>query len=132
MTLSAENPIKFITDLILKVVKDNAFELKEDFYVSIYAEEVVVPEGFHTDLASVPRVPVIYWLVGGRGHKAAVLHDWLYTTLMFDQETCDKLFYYALRASDISHALAWAMYKGVRIGGHTYYNKRLKEFQGSK
>ena len=39
---------------------------------------ITVPEGYTTNFASVPRIPIIFDLVGGYGHAAAVLHDYLY------------------------------------------------------
>ena len=39
---------------------------------------IVVPAGFITDFASVPRLPFVYMFFGGVGDEAAVLHDWLY------------------------------------------------------
>lgn len=41
-------------------------------------KSVVIPEGFETDLASVPRLPIIYTIWGNRAHREAVLHDYLY------------------------------------------------------
>ena len=39
---------------------------------------VVVPFGFETDFASVPRLPLAYWLCGDNAHEAATVHDYLY------------------------------------------------------
>ena len=39
---------------------------------------IVVPAGFITDFASVPRLPFVYTLFGGVGDEAAVLRDLLY------------------------------------------------------
>lgn len=47
------------------------------FDSAILGREIVVPAGFETDYASVPRVPVAYWLTGDTAHAAAVVHDWL-------------------------------------------------------
>ena len=47
-------------------------------YISPSIGRIVIPEGFETDLASVPRVPIIYMMWGGRAHREAVLHDYLY------------------------------------------------------
>lgn len=43
-------------------------------------EKFIVPAGFTTDLASVPKF--LWWILPpfGRHSRAAVLHDWLYTT----------------------------------------------------
>lgn len=40
---------------------------------------VIVPTGFVTDFASVPRIPFVYWLFGGLGDREAVVHDFLYS-----------------------------------------------------
>ena len=37
-----------------------------------------MPAGFVTDLASVPRLPLAWWVAGGRAARPAVLHDWCY------------------------------------------------------
>lgn len=36
------------------------------------------PSGFETDLGSVPRLPLIWWLWGDRAHRECVWHDYLY------------------------------------------------------
>ena len=38
---------------------------------------IVVPAGFDTDFASVPRLPLIYSLTGDTAHASAVIHDYL-------------------------------------------------------
>lgn len=119
-------PVEFLTALNLTVLFDNSFRLLNDFNVALNGINVKVPEGFETDLASVPRLPVIYLAVGGRGHKAAVLHDWIYSTAMFSRLLCDQYFYHALRESGVNYFYAKAMYTGVRIGGGAYYQANLK------
>lgn len=61
---------------------------------------IIVPEGFITDLASIPRIPILYALLGGLGNAAAVVHDFLYTyphkpskdsTITVDRKTADKI-----------------------------------------
>ena len=54
---------------------------------------IVVPGGFITDFASVPRVPIAYLVTGGLGNSAACLHDFLYSDLL----SADEEF---VRASD--------------------------------
>jgi hypothetical protein len=111
---------------------DSKFRLISPFFVSLNGKETIkVPEGFETDLASVPRVPVVYLALGNTGHKAAVLHDWLYATNYFDRATCDKYFYHALRESGISYLNAQAMYLGVRLGGSGPYNFYKKKLESS-
>lgn len=91
---------------------------------------VVVPAEFITDLASVPRAPFAFWLTGGRGTRAAVLHDFPYQfgfwlradggRLYVPKSLADAVFHESLRADPISGAgpvAARFMYAGVRLGG---------------
>ena len=121
--------VRFLTELRLTVLMDNRFRLTHDLWVSLNNSETIkIPEGFETDLASVPRLPIVYVTLGNRGHKAAVLHDWLYATNYFDRATCDYYFYHALRESGIGYIQAQAMYLGVRLGGagaYEFYTKKL-------
>lgn len=82
---------------------------------------LTVPPGFETDFASVPRLPVVFDLVGAYGHAAAVLHDWLYRTCLLPREEADQVFFNALRSSGIARWRAWLMWGGVRIGGASRY-----------
>lgn len=78
---------------------------------------IIVPEGFVTDFASVPRLPVAYFLAGGLAHAAAVVHDWLYTTHKLDRATADEVFKQACIDCGVSPWRAWVMWLGVRAGG---------------
>lgn len=121
--------VEFLSDLILLVLTDESFRLEEPFYVICNTDMVIVPAGFQTDLASVPRLPVIYLAVGGRGHKAAVLHDYLYKTGIYDREVCDGLFYEALVESGVNKFYARMMHSGVRVGGGKIYEFYAKQRQ---
>jgi len=82
---------------------------------------IVVPAGFVTDYASVPRLPLTYTLFGPYGHAAAVIHDYLYATGLYPREVADRVFHRALRASGIARWRAGLMYAGVRVGGAGRY-----------
>lgn len=114
--------IAFITELDTRVLKDNSFRLLNNFVVSVLGQLVIIPEGFETDFASIPRLPFVYRRLGNRGHKAAVLHDWLYATNAYPRNLCDYFFYYALIESGIGYLDAKLMYTGVRLGGADAYN----------
>jgi len=47
-----------------------------DFYFEGHL--ITIPKGFQTDCASVPRLPLIWWLFGDAGEIAAYCHDYLY------------------------------------------------------
>ena len=81
-----------------------------------------VPPGFQTDFASVPRIPLAFFLFGGIGDYAATCHDWLYTTREYPREICDAIFREILVCVDeTSGVRAHAMHMGVRVGGGKAY-----------
>ena len=90
----------------------------------IYAGcRITVPDGFICDGASVPR---FFWRVcgGPRDQKnllAGILHDYLYSTHLFDRELADKIFYETLLEVEKTPWIAWGMWKAVRVGGASRY-----------
>lgn len=87
------------------------------FYSSILRKEIIVPAGFVTDYASVPRLPLMYWLFGDTNHEAAVIHDFLYFTKQTSRKMADRIFKEAAAAIGTSGWRRWLMYAGVRVGG---------------
>lgn len=85
------------------------------------AHTISVPAGFVTDLESLPRLPIVSWLMGDRPvHRAAVLHDYLYrkdSTPHVDRSEADALFLEAMLSTGLSRVFALPFYWGVRIGG---------------
>lgn len=85
------------------------------------ARKLVVPRGYDTDLASVPRVPGVYWRVGNTAVLAAIVHDYLYE---FDphgwgRKVADQVFLEAMTAEEDPPAATtrWIMYRAVRMFG---------------
>jgi hypothetical protein len=94
-------------------------------YSSGVANRVItVPAGFRTDLASVPRLPVIYWLCGGRANKPAVVHDFLYTEGLVARRIADAVFLEAMAVVSVPIIYRVLMWLGVRLGGASHYLKR--------
>jgi hypothetical protein len=87
---------------------------------------IYIPKGFETDYASVPRVPVVYWLVGRLGDPAAVVHDYLYWKQLYSKVLCDQIYYEALLACGVNEQLASLMYAGVVVGGHIAFNRHAR------
>lgn len=87
------------------------------FHSQVAGRLLVVPAGFVSDLASVPRVPGVFDLLGDRFHRAAYVHDWLYTAHPVDRETADRVLREAILASGGSVEQADAYFAGVRLGG---------------
>ncbi|MBF6330090.1 DUF1353 domain-containing protein [Nocardia transvalensis] len=79
-------------------------------------QRFVVPAGFSTDFASVPRVLV--WLIPRYGAytRAAILHDYLSRTGAVSRADADALFRTALGDCGVSVPRRWMMWAGVRSG----------------
>lgn len=115
---------RFLTDLDVRRVRDTSSDgrgtwslLSVFMYESdVLGKTVVVPAGFVTDFASVPRVPVAFLLAGDSGHEAAVIHDWLYYTHEVTRSQADAAFREALVAGGESWR-SWLMWAAVRLGG---------------
>jgi len=85
-------------------------------------EQFIVPEGYVTDFASIPRAA--WSLIGpplGRHARAAILHDWLYDTNgaggRFDREASDRIFLEAMKVLGVNWAKRSLMFRAVRLGG---------------
>lgn len=64
----------------------------------IAGHDIVVPKGFYTDFASVPKNVLTWGLFGGRYVRPAVVHDFLTRQRYFvSREKSDKIFLEAMR-----------------------------------
>lgn len=101
-------------------------------------ESIKVPVGFITDLASVPIPFRNHFPPDGPWVKAAVVHDFLYSTegtgvfrgfRYIDREKpysrleADRIFYEAMLVLGVSKSTAWKMFQGVRLGGERGWGK---------
>lgn len=82
---------------------------------------IVVPAGFVTDFASVPRLPVIYLATADTAHAPAVVHDWLYSSGEVRRSTADKVFLEAMESVGVAWLRRQAMYAAVRLMGGRHY-----------
>ncbi|MEH6436709.1 DUF1353 domain-containing protein [Massilia sp. DD77] len=82
---------------------------------------VVVPSGFVTDFASVPRLPFTFWLFGAVAQEAAVVHDHLYSTGEVSRKLADEVFAEASKACGVSAWRRGPMWLGVRLFGAGRY-----------
>jgi hypothetical protein len=91
-------------------------------------ERFVVPAGFRTDFASVPRV--VTWLIPrfGAYTLAAILHDWLVSTGIrtgaVTARQADGIFRRVMRESGVPVLRRWLMWAGVRWGALTDDRRR--------
>jgi hypothetical protein len=122
--------VHFNSPCLLEPVDGGEWRLHLPFSFTVYAasgasELFTVPEGFITDLASVPRFPGMFMLFGGKARKSAVVHDYLYSTGERPREFADAVFYAAMRHEEPAwrRALMWL---GVRLGGWVFYFTKEK------
>ncbi len=116
---------QFLTPLDLRLVDDQSNDGRGtwltlgtcEYWSEIAGRRLRVPKNFRTDLASVPKLPIAYVLFGGRGSRAAVLHDWLYTCHELPRDVADQVFREALLVTGVPEDLAESMYLAVRLGG---------------
>ena len=120
---------EFLTNLSGNCLDDKVWELaKPLIYQSDIVGKIEVPEGFQTDFASVPRVPIAYALFGDRAHHEAVIHDYLYRTDSVPQASysqANDCFLEAMKVRGKSWFVRYSMYWGVVLGGWTSYHKKL-------
>lgn len=114
--------VEILSDLNTVTLNDSSERLLSDYYVRLDDDYHLIPAGFVTDLASVPRIPIAFLCLGGRGKKAAVVHDWLYATGFYNQRACDFYFYMLLRETGIGFIAARMFLFGLNIGGFKAYN----------
>jgi hypothetical protein len=88
---------------------------------------VRIPKGFQWDGASIPKwAQAIIGKPMGKYALAALLHDWLYQSLILGKSNkgrkrADELFYTVMEQLDISWWRRKAMYRAVRFGGKKAY-----------
>lgn len=114
---------EFRSPLMAQVVDDSTDILATPliFYSAILKREIVVPAGFQTDYASVPRLPFAYWLAGGVAKKAAVIHDYLYRSAESTRAEADAVFREAMSVTGTSWWRRYPMWLGVRLFGGLNY-----------
>jgi hypothetical protein len=110
--------VSFESDVVVREIDDKTWKLVEPLRYSGNRETFVVPDGFETDFASVPRA--FMWLIPtyGRYTKAAILHDFLCEEAKvgrFDRDDADGLFRRAMRELGVSFLRRWLMWGAVAL-----------------
>lgn len=117
--------MRFLSQLDLRAYEPGEWVvLSDQLCIAESGTQYVVPTGFITDLASIPRLLRSVYDINGKSRQAAVLHDYLYCAQLTTRSEADSLFLDALESLGIGWATRWSMYLGVRSGGWVYWNKR--------
>ena len=83
---------------------------------------IIVPIGFVTDFASVPKC---LWSLApsiGRQSKGALIHDWLYTTHLEGRPWIDRVFLEAMDLNGFNHSWGLIYKNMVRALGRSAYD----------
>lgn len=122
----------FLTPLELEYIDGHLWEIKAPFEYRVGHEfsetMVVIPDGFITDFASVPRFLWPLLPPTGPYGKAAVVHDWLYQfpqlmipeqpkTRVINRAEADSILNEAMEVLEVGKMIRWSIYSGVRVGG---------------
>jgi hypothetical protein len=89
-------------------------------------DKIIVPRGYVTDLASIPRLLRGAFNVNGLLRAPAVTHDWLYSSQRYSRAESDAIFLDAMEARGIGRATRYSAYAAVRSFGWIRWNKRAK------
>ncbi|GAA4744025.1 hypothetical protein GCM10023328_27170 [Modestobacter marinus] len=106
--------------LTVRRVSDTSWEVLAPLVYRGERDTFVVPPGFRTDFASVPRVVVWLFPRSGRYTPAAVLHDWLTDVAVpggvVSARDADGVFRRVMRELGVPPLRRWLMWTGVRWG----------------
>jgi hypothetical protein len=121
----------FLSDLEVELVSDATNSGRGTWRLTaplVYQSDVakqtfVVPDGFETDFASVPRTPVAFLLTADSAHEASALHDFLYTQPHpVARDVADAVLKEASEVSGVPAWRAFLMWAGVRLGGASHWS----------
>lgn len=120
--------MSFVGNIVVSPADGKRWHLREELRYQGNKDLFVVPVGFVTDFASVPRV--FTWLLPryGRWTPAAILHDYLWALARqgkFRKIDADGLFNRALRELGVPFLRRWIMWTAVRwaAGPTTWFQK---------
>lgn len=108
----------YITPVDLRLIGRKRWRVLSglEYQSDLLGRVVHVPQGFETDLDSVPRLPLVYLIAGEQAPASAVVHDWLLET-----ETpwalSAKVFREAMAVEGVPAWLRALMYSAVRAHG---------------
>nr|DAJ24678.1 MAG TPA: Protein of unknown function (DUF1353) [Caudoviricetes sp.] len=115
-----------ISKLKTMPIDDKYWEVMEDYFYQTSRGVIVVPKGFKTDYASVPRIfrnIINSYSKHGRG---AVVHDWLYSSQCktdITREEADKIFLEIMAECGVNKIKRKFMYRMVRIFGSSHFRR---------
>ncbi len=117
--------VEAIDHKYVRLVETSTFESKV-LNKSGFSPTVTVPVGFVFDYESVPRIPIIYALLGHTSKRGGVGHDYLYrkdSIPTVPKPIADKVYVEIMTARGNPWIIRKLKYWGVKIGGGSSYHK---------
>lgn len=115
--------VNFRDDACLTPYSANVFQTCASMAVYVNDKTYLIPAGFKTDLASIPKP--LWWLYAPNDSEtisASILHDWLYCCVKnVTRKEADLIFYQALIDNGASYYKAFKYYTAVRLFGGEHY-----------
>ncbi len=112
---------KFTAPLIVECIDGTNWKLHESFNFYLEGDVhkiIVVPKGYVTDFASVPKILRIFAKNSELFNKASILHDFLYDgTTGYSRENCDEFYRDGMRVFGMSDFRSNIFYKMCRLFG---------------
>lgn len=121
---------KFLDSLCVTEISDSIFEICDHafrYQSDVAGKTFTAPVGFFTDFASVPRIGIIYAMLGDTAHEPAVIHDWLYYGAFVPRDVADNVLFEAMGVIGLPFWRRYPIYWGVRIGGWYAWNQHRKD-----
>ena len=117
------------TKLKLEFSSNKKAVLLQDYIYSVNGYDIKVFRGFITDGASVPKS--LQWLYNpyGKYIKAAVIHDYLYSTYNntgINRTLADKIFNFVMKETNVDVRTRRKFYTAVRCFGETSWKAKLQ------
>lgn len=116
----------FTTPLDCRATKPGHWVLLSDLEWKSDTERYLVPAGFETDLASIPRLLRGILHQNGLSRAPAVLHDFLYATQIMTRAEADAVFREALKAEGMGGLGRFLYWGGIRVGGWVAWRNHAK------
>ena len=107
-------------------IDDKYWEVLEAYSYETSKGLVVVPKGFRTDYASVPKIFRNIINTYGKHGRAAVVHDWLYSSqceINVTRAEADKVFLEIMVEWNVKKYKRILMYVLVRMFGGSHFRK---------
>ena len=118
--------MRFYTALVTEFLPESGRRRLRRPLIAVDADDpclaVVVPCGFETDFASIPK-RLRGWIDNDEAWLArpAVLHDWLYSQASLPRARCDAILRRACLAEGAPQWAAWVVWTAVRLFGGGRY-----------